>query len=317
MKRTILTLCAGLACASTLAANAPKAEVTKWQGGCKAVFFLAFDDGCNSHLSNVIPRLNKYKLPGSFYLIPSAGWFGPNRAKWVEAVKSPYVIPANHTFDHGDMADLAAFEASIAKAQDFLKDLTPDQKWPRFISYGRPGVKTFNVTNEQEAEALKRQHIVDRPPYHGPPFYMGQTEQALKLIDDTIAAGGLEHLDFHGVGGEWLQATPEYLEAVLKKLDERRAEIWTTTPSNHHKYMTERNAAKLKVVSATPLSVKFELSCDLDTQFYDLPLTVAVNATGWKEAKATVNGKPAPVVIRDGKAMVDVLSGKVVVTKVK
>ena len=81
--------------------------------------------------------------------------------------------------------------------------------------------------------------------------------------------------------------------------------------------MTERNAAKLKVVSATALSVKFELSCDLDTQFYDLPLTVAVNATGWKEAKATVNGKSAPVVLRDGKAMVDVLSGKVVVTKVK
>jgi len=36
-------------------------------------------------------------------------------------------------------------------------------------------------------------------------------------------------MDFHGVGGDWLDPGLEYFEALMKKLDSRRSELWFAT----------------------------------------------------------------------------------------
>ena len=69
--RTILL--AGLALAASVATAAqPEVKVAKWKGDTKACFLLAFDDGCPSQLQNAMPVLNKYKIPGTFYLSPES-----------------------------------------------------------------------------------------------------------------------------------------------------------------------------------------------------------------------------------------------------
>jgi hypothetical protein len=53
-------------------------------------------------------------------------------------------------------------------------------------------------------------------------------------VDKVIESGGVGHMDFHGVGGDWLDPGLEYFEALMKKLDSRRDEIWFATHIQIH-----------------------------------------------------------------------------------
>ena len=314
-------LAAGMSMLALAAAaqSAAEIKVAKWKGDAKACFLLAFDDGCPSQMKNVIPMLDKYKLPGTFYIFPEGGHFAWQKDKWAKAAESPYIFLGNHTIDHKDILKAADFEPSLLKCAAVLKEMTPNEKWPRLVSFAVPGVKTWNITKEEVAQVLKRHHHVERPDYHGPPFFRGKTEEALKLIDETIASGGIEHLDFHGVGGDWLSAPTEYLEAVCKKLDSSRKDVWTAAAEQYNKYEAERAAAKIERPTLTKTSASFTLSVPgLDAQIYDFPLTVVVPAAGWTSAKVTVGkGKSVVVPVVDGKVLVEVLAGPVRVEKIK
>ena len=316
--RTILL--AGLALAASAAAAAkPEVRVAKWRGDAKACFLLAFDDGCPSQLQNVMPLLNKYKVAGTFYVYPAGGHFAWQKDKWAKAAESEYVTLGNHTIDHTGVKAPEELEPAVTKCADEIKAMTPNEKWPRLVSFAIPGGVKWNVSEAEVAEVLKRNHHVLRPEYHGPPWFCGKIEEAEKLIDATVAKGGMEHLDFHGVGGDWLAAPAAYLEAVCRKLDACRKDIWSASAVDYHKYAAERDAAKVSKVVATERRISFELSVPgLDAQFYDLPLTVVVPTPGWTSAKVTVGkAKPQTVAVADGKVLVSALAGPVVVEKAK
>lgn len=312
MRNSVLSILFAVLASGVVAAEAPQVHVAKWKGDVKAAFLLAFDDGCPSHLKNAIPLLNRYRIYGTFYLFPAAGHFAWQKDKWAAAAKSLYVVLGNHTIDHKGVNAPEEFEPSVVKCQGEIRAMTPDGKWPRIVSFARPGGVPWKISQEEVLAVLKKHNVTHRPEYHGPPWFCGKTEEALKLIDTTIAKGGMEHIDFHGVGGDWLSAPTDYLEAVCKRLDEKRGEIWSAAHADYHKYVTERDAAKIEDVSVSATGVKFTVRTTLDERLYDLPLTVVVPAKGRKTAKVTVGkAKPVTVEVKDGKVLVDVVSGPV------
>ena len=316
--RTILL--AGLALAASVATAAqPEVKVAKWKGDVKACFLLAFDDGCPSQLQNAIPVLNKYKIPGTFYLFPEGGHFSWQKDKWAKAAESEYIFLGNHTINHKGINAPEELEPSVQKCAEELKKMQPQLTWPRLVSFAIPGGVPWKITKEEVKEVLDRHHHVERPIYHGPPFFCGKTEEVLKLIDTTIEKGGMEHVDFHGVGGGWLAAPTDYLEAICKKLDAQRKDIWAAAAEQHDKYVAERDAAKIVKVAGNKMRVTFEVTIPgLDAKIYDQPLTVVVPAEGWKTAKVTVGkAKPVTVEVTDNKVLVDTLAGPVKVEKVK
>lgn len=310
---------AGLALAASVATAAqPEATVAKWKGDTKACFLLAFDDGCPSQLQNAIPVLNKYRIPGTFYLFPEGGHFSWQKGKWAKAGESEYVFFGNHTIDHKGVRSPEAFEPSLRKCAEEIKAMTPNEKWPRLLSFAVPGGVPWKIAKEEVKEVLERNNHVERPEYHGPPFFCGKVEEALQLIDTTIAKGGIEHLDFHGVGGDWLAVPTDYLEAVCKKLDASRKDIWTASAEQYAKYAAARNAAKIETIVSSETCIAFQVSIPgLDAGIYDLPLTVVVPAEGWKTAKVTVGkAKPMQVEVTDGKVLVETAAGRVKVERV-
>ena len=293
--------------------------MAKWKGDAKACFLLAFDDGCPSQLQNVVPLLDKYKVNGTFYLFPAGGHFSWQKDKWAKAGESEYVTFGNHTIDHSGVKAPEELEPSVKKCAEAIKAMTPKEKWPRIVSFAIPGGVPWKISKEEVAEVLKRNHHVERPAFHGPPWFCPKAEDAVKLIDTTIAKGGIEHLDFHGVGGDWLVTPVEYVEAVCKKLDASRKDVWSASAADFHKYETERNAAKIvKPVFVPNSRVSFELAVPgLDPELYDLPLTVVVPVQGWKAAKVTVGkAKPVTVEVKDGRVLVEARPGPVKVEKV-
>lgn len=71
-------------------------------------------------------------------------------------------------------------------------------------------------------------------------------------------------------------------------------------------------APQIEDVSVSATGVRFTVRTTLDERLYDLPLTVVVPAKGRKTAKVTVGkAKPVTVEVKDGKVLVDVVSGPV------
>ena len=113
-------------------------QVVKWKDGKQAVFLLAFDDGCPSHLKNVIPELHKRKIPATFYPIANNGMVRDQPA-WAKEAKPPEVILGNHTFNHKGCTNVEQLNEELSKANDAINERVAPASTTRLISFGQPG----------------------------------------------------------------------------------------------------------------------------------------------------------------------------------
>lgn len=200
-----------------------------WPGGKTAAFYLSFDDGCASQPKNVFPLLAEYRVHGTFYVCPGWDSFQKNLAAW--KTDNPYVHLGNHTYSHGDFSNLVSFVEQARLCNETIRGLTPDLPWPRTIAFGIPGTETMAklLPGEKPDEiesALEANNLAVRLLYHGYPVDCKTIPEMEAYIDRVVAEGGIGHLDFHGVGGDWLDPGMEYFTAVMKKLDSVRDRLY-------------------------------------------------------------------------------------------
>lgn len=267
----------GGACAETQESLAKPGNtaVLKWSGGKKAVFLLAFDDSCQSHVQNVIPELKKRGMVGTFYINPANGPFKGAKAVWEkELPTNPAVEFGNHTLSHAGATNAVQLDVELARCGEVIRACYPDRKWPRLVSFGRPGGVPWKVSDEEQRQALAKYNLIERPPFFGYAIHVKTTEEACKLVDQAIAMGEMGHLDFHGVGGDWLVTPLDVFTALLDKLDACKADIWVTDHISYHKYLTERATANVSVVQSDGEQIRLQLSSAADPAFYDAALTL-------------------------------------------
>lgn len=261
--------------------------VLKWRDGKKAVFLLAFDDSCQSHVKTVIPELQKRGMVGTFYTTPGGGVYGAQHTAWEkELPKNPAVVYGNHTFSHRGVTTIEQLDNELTKANDVIHAYYPDRKPPYLLSFGRPGGVPWKVTEQEEAAALARHHLVKRPPFLSYGIHLKTAKDVCGLVDKAIAEGEMGHLDFHGVGGDWLVTPlPVFIE-LLDKLAACSKEVWATDHVTYHKYLTERSSARAKVVETAKGQIRVELSSSADPLLYDTPLTLETRVpAGWRACR--------------------------------
>jgi len=123
----------------------------------------------------------------------------------------------------------------------------------------------------------------------------------VKIVDRALAKREMEHLDFHGVGGDWLVTPKEPFLALLDKLESCRDQLWVTDPLSWHKYQTERNGAKVAVLQAGEDRIRLQLSSEADPAFYDLPLTLSTRVpSSWKTCVIRQGTKETKAAVADG-----------------
>ncbi len=285
-------------------------QILKWQDGKKACFMLAFDDGAPSQLKYVVPELQKRKITGTFYLVTGNSLYAGLKPKWDEAVKSPYIVAANHTFTHKGVNDATELDQELVKNNEVLYKLHPDRKTPRLLAYGRPGGVPWKVTKEEVEAALTKHHLADRPPFHGPPIHHKSAAETLGAVDTAIAKGEMGHLDFHGVGTDWLVTPLDWFMPLLDKLEAERDKLWITDGASWHKYVTERKAAEIKVIETKPDGIRLTLTSPLDPALYDLPLTLSTKVPAdWKGATVTQGAAKSEVSVVAGAVQYSALPG--------
>ena len=285
-------------------------HVLKWKDGKKAVFMIAFDDSAPSQLKNVVPELEKRKIVGNFYLVTGNSLWANLRTKWEAAAKSPYVAVANHTFTHKGATTPEQLDEELAKCNEVLYKLHPGRKQPYLLGFGKPGGVPWTVTKEQVAEAFKKHHLCDRPPFWGPPMHYKSAADLVAAVDTALAKGEMGHADFHGVGGDWLVTPTEWFTALLDKLEASRDQVWVPDVVSWHQYVTERQSAEVKVLQAGKDRIRLDLSCKADPALYDLPLTLSTKVPAdWKNCVVAQGTNKATVPVREGSVQYPAIPG--------
>jgi sialate O-acetylesterase len=303
--RALPLIAVSLVCSfAALAADAPgtgQTQVLKWKDGKKACFMLGFDDSCASQLKNVVPELDKRKIVGTFFLVTGNSLYANLRTKWEEAAKSPYVVVANHTYTHQGVNNAEELEPELAKCNEVLYALHPDRKQPRLLAFGKPGGVPWIVGKEDFQAALARHHLIDRPPFAGPPINYKSAEATVAVVDQALAKGEMGYHVFHGVGGDWLVTPVEWFTALLDKLEANRDQLWITDTASWAKYVKERETAEVKVLEAGENRIRVELATKTDPTLYDEPLTLStVVPADWKTCSIVQGQTKANVPARDG-----------------
>lgn len=285
-------------------------RVLKWKDGKKAAFMLAFDDSAPSQLKNVVPELEKRKIVGNFYLVTGNGLYNALKRRWEAAAKSPYVAVANHTFTHKGVNDAAELDPQLAQCNEVLYTLKPQGKKPRLFGFGKPGGVPWKVTPEEQAAALAKHNLCNRPPFAGPPINYKSAEATVAAVDAALAKGEMGHLDFHGVGEDWLVTPVEWFTALLDKLESVRDQLWITDVVSWHQYVTERDSAEIKAVSSDADAITLELTSKADPALYDLPLTLSTKApAAWENCLVTQGANTKALMVKDGAVQYDALPG--------
>ncbi len=285
------------------AAEPGETAVLKWRDGKKAVFFLAFDDSCQTHVKNAIPELAKRGMVGTFYINPGNGPFQSLRKTWEsELPKLPAVVYGNHTFKHTGATNTVHLDAELVRCHEVIGACYPERKKPFLASFGRPGGVPWTVTEEEKKAALAKYSLIERPAFFSYPFHVKDTAAVCALVDQAIAKGDMGHLDFHGVGGDWLSIPLEVFTALLDKLDACRADVWVTDHISYHKYLTERSSAQAKVVKADASAIRVLLTSSADPALYDAPLTLETQVpAGWAACAVTQGALKAECAVAGGK----------------
>ncbi|MEI7728005.1 MAG: polysaccharide deacetylase family protein [Verrucomicrobiota bacterium] len=290
---TTVLVAAGLVGVKLSAATAVASEVSqtnttilKWKDGKQAVFLLAFDDSTVSQVKNVIPELAKRGIVGTFYINPGNGPYASQRKAWEKDVPGLGMEYGNHTFTHAGALSVAEFDREIEQCNEVIQKCFPNRKQPRLISFGRPGVPKvkWRISEDEVKQVLAKYHLIERPSFYGPPIHLKTIDEIRKCVDQAIAKGEMGHLDFHGVGGDWLVTPMEQFIALLDKLESCREQLWLTDAISWHKYLTERKSAEIKEVQSDAKQIQIQLTCKSDPTFYDYPLSLATKVPPtWKE----------------------------------
>lgn len=249
--------------------------VLKWKDGKKAVFLLAFDDSCDSHIKTAIPLLRQYGMVGTFYVNQGKAQYRKAAAVWEkELPTNPAMVYGNHTFTHVGATNAAQLDVELSRSAEAIQACYPGRKQPFLVSFGRPGGVPWKVSDEEKKAALAKYHLIERPAFFSFPFHVKTTDDVVGLVDKAIAKGDMGHLDFHGVGGDWLVTPTDMFTALLGKLAASSNQVWVTDHITYHKYLTERDSAQGKVLQADKEQIRIQLSSLAAQELYDTALTL-------------------------------------------
>lgn len=313
--RILSSLTVAAALASTIAAADGDTRIAKWRDDKAAAFVLMFDDGCVSHVKNVIPELTRRGLTGTFYINPGAGQYAANKTVWEKDAPAAGFELANHTMTHKGGATTADIVKEITSCNDVIRAATPGKPWPRLVSWGQPGgikKEAWPISADELKAALKDNHLVPRPDFggRGATIAFKSGPEYVAHLDKAIKAGSMECIIFHGVGGDWLAATmPQFIE-LLDGIEARKDKLWVTGHIPAYQYATERDAATVKVGEKTAKKLTLTLSCSADPAFYDQPLTLVTSVpAAWTACTVTQGKSVSEVAAKSGSLMFNAVPG--------
>jgi peptidoglycan/xylan/chitin deacetylase (PgdA/CDA1 family) len=245
----------------------PAAAQAPWPRGKTAAIVLTYDDALSSQLDIAIPQLDAARFKGTFFL--SGRLTPPALDRWRRAQRRGHEL-GNHSVNHPcprtmlpDRKDHAAEDYTIERMLDEIAamnmtlsaidgrdsrtfsvpcsqmlvggaDYTRDLRQSKLVKYARTGGDAWNSVVTEPASL-----DVFQVPSYGPVNKPGAAE-LIAYVERVRAARGLGVLQFHGVGGDYLEVTAEAHAALLNHL-RQSPDVWVGTFQEVMDYVVTRS----------------------------------------------------------------------------
>ena len=292
-------------------------EIARFWGNRTAAVSYTFDDGTLGHYTVAAPTLEEYGFRGTFGVVVRktaddpdaaqklAGTNAVRRISWQEwremAARGHEVC--NHGMEHKGLTSLddAGLVREVNEAARIITE-----KVARPLTFIYPG----NARNPKVREFVLAHHIAarDREERFGGTGFT--VEKANAIIDKAIKAGQPVIIMSHAVAEAGYQPiTREQLDGHLRYVTTVTNQVWVDTLAQVSRYVRERDAAKVTLLTQEANRLTFTLSCTLDPKLFNKALTCVITPAGRtapSSASCEQGGVPIPSVVSGGKVLVDV-----------
>ena len=226
----------------------------KFPDGKKALIVLTYDDALASHLDVAIPQLDKANLKGTFFMTSPAK--EEHIARWREASKNGHEL-GNHTVYHPCLSTKFAMDPHYYSEKysvaNMIKEISTMNKMLTAID-GKMNHNFAYPCGETEAggksyiDSLRQAGFVKYARGVGnDPFILdtkkldplkvpcmgfstnGPASEIINFIKLVQEKKGIAVLIFHGVGGDYLEASAEAHQEMVNYLKNNSKDIWVAT----------------------------------------------------------------------------------------
>lgn len=274
-------------------------KIGTWQGFRNSAVTLTFDDGCSNQFDIAVPLLDQFDYKATFY--PVASWV----KDWAPLCK----IAANghevssHTYTHPYLSKISTekVEKEFQQAIDTIKAYVP-MAICNTIAYPYCDQPNLDLVSKYYIAArICDNQIVDATPQNYmtiSSFCVGSETKYIEAVDliglfcQALEKKGWCVLLFHEIdnGTGYSPFASSEFEKTLEYLADNDTCYWVSTFSNVAKYTKERDAARLRVLSADEDKFEIKIETGLDANIYNVPLTVSRTIPdGWDKIDVIQN----------------------------
>jgi peptidoglycan/xylan/chitin deacetylase (PgdA/CDA1 family) len=292
---TLLLLTTWCMTCATLAATIPSPyELATWRGFRASAVSYTFDDNSPKQFSVAQPMFDAKGLQATFFCIVG----NLSAAQWatIESASANGHEIASHTLTHPDITKVT--DDQVAAELSGSKSLIESHTGKKCVSHAYPycAVPPKSITSQYYpfARSCNESLVPSTPADFLSIGALGSHSTQMNTAADNAASSGswLVWL-IHGIDNDpaCCPITSSVLQSNLDYVATATNKWWIETFGNVCRYIQERNASVLTVVSNGAASITLQLTNSLDHAIFDYPVTLRRPIpNGWQAAAITQNG---------------------------
>lgn len=302
-------------------------SIAPFKGDRAGALSFTFDDGSQNQFDIGMAYLDEFGFKGTFNVISGLtrdkktdplspdipkgeNWARVSWEEWNIAKARGHEI-GNHTLTHPWLTNLSdkELQRQIVESARLIERKLGQAP----LTFAYPW-STYNASIQKLA---LRHHIAARQ-YDDQTIYGDRKKpftlaDANAVADDAISSHRWRIAMIHGIDKPWAPLNSRVFHDHLKYCKSRENELWVDTFANVSRYRLERDNARVRIISSGPDHVTFTLTCPLNPDIFNLPLTLIIDPG--KEVAAMITAvreetEETPALrIKEGKILIDVSPG--------
>ncbi len=317
----LLGACCGCGTSAALAATVPAPyEVATWRGFRASAVSYTFDDNSPKQFSVAQPMFDSRGLPATFFCI--VGNLSASQWSAIKNASAKGHEIGSHTLTHPNLPTLTDAQVTTEVADS--KTLIESHTGKKCVSLAYPycAVPKRSITAQYYpfARSCNGSSVPATPTDFLSIGALGPDVDMDAASESAASSGRWLVWLLHGIDDDpaCCPIDSMLLESNLDYVAADPGKWWVETFGNVARYIQERNAAVLSVVSNEATSITLRLTHDLDATVFDYPLTLRRPLPGgWARATITQNGAPVTSQVVNGNLVFDVVpnGGDIVLTQ--
>lgn len=270
-------------------------RIANWPQGRVAALSIRFDDSHPTHLSKAVPILREYGFKGTFMVNPGPKEpgsrqnyaFETQHAEWEAVMKQGDMELANHSAHHRGAQGDEDMDREIGSAAEAIWKLTPGKS--KLLALNLGGGTRWETTHTLRYYLLRHfQFDASSGSLGMDDSYGGRVEAFRKALQTHLERGLWCRVHYHYLG-EGLSTSEANFRAALDIAKQHLDKLWIAGMADIHKYQTERDTARLRLVKSGASSLLFQFDCATDPTLYDQPVTLEITPpAAWQAARVSV-----------------------------